>query len=40
VTEAGAIDVPVVLGETFAEAEGARVEILTGIREGDRIVLP
>ena len=39
-TEAGEIDVPVVLGETFADAEGARVEILTGIREGDRIVLP
>jgi hypothetical protein len=39
-TEADEIDVPVILGETFTEAEGARVEILTGIHEGDRIVLP
>ena len=40
VTEAGAMDVAVVLGETFAGGDGERVEILTGIREGDRIVLP
>jgi RND family efflux transporter MFP subunit len=39
-TEAGEMDVAVVLGETFAGGEGERVEILTGIREGDRIVLP
>ena len=40
VTDAGAIDVPVVLGETFAGDSGGRVEILSGIREGDRIILP
>jgi hypothetical protein len=39
-TEGGEVDVPVVLGETFADAAGERVEILTGIHEGDRIVLP
>ena len=36
----GALDVPVVLGETFAGDDRGRVEILTGIHEGDRIVLP
>jgi hypothetical protein len=39
-TESGEMDVAVVLGETFAGDEGERVEILTGIRKGDRIVLP
>ncbi len=39
-TDAGEIDVAVVLGETFTGDNGERVEILTGIREGDRIVLP
>lgn len=38
--DGGALDVPVVLGETFAGDNGTRVEILTGIHEGDRIVLP
>lgn len=33
----GQIDVPVVLGESFADG---RVEVLSGVREGDRIVLP
>ena len=39
-TEAGEIDVAVVLGETFGGDAGARVEILSGIREGDRIIVP
>ena len=39
-TDAGAIDVAVVLGETFAGDGGGRVEILTGLRDGDRIILP
>jgi RND family efflux transporter MFP subunit len=38
--DSGAIDVPVVLGETFSGDGDGRVEILSGIREGDRIVLP
>ena len=38
---AGAIDVAVILGETFAGDGGEpRVEILTGLRAGDRVVLP
>ncbi len=40
VTDAGEIDVPVVLGETFSGANGGRVEILTGVHDGDRVVLP
>jgi hypothetical protein len=40
VTDAGVIDLPVVLGETFAGDGGGRMEILSGIREGDRIILP
>ncbi len=39
-TDGGELDVPVVLGETFAGDNGGRVEILTGIHEGDRVVLP
>ena len=39
-TPAGEVEVAVVLGETLAGADGRRVEILTGIRDGDRIVLP
>ncbi len=39
-TEAGETDVAVVLGESVAGADGERVEVLTGVREGDRIVLP
>lgn len=39
-TDAGDLDVAVVLGEIFADGDGERVEILTGIHEGDRIVLP
>ncbi len=41
VTDAGAVDVPVVIGETFAgDQSGAQVEILTGVHEGDRVLLP
>jgi len=43
VTLAGAIgpmEVAVILGETFADATGDRVEILSGLHEGDRLVLP
>jgi RND family efflux transporter MFP subunit len=39
-TENGELDVAVVLGETFAGDDGERVEILTGIREGDRVIVP
>ena len=38
--DGGAIDVAVILGETFADNGAQRVEILTGLRDGDRIVLP
>jgi hypothetical protein len=40
VTEAGETDVAVVLGETFSDERGDFVEVLTGLRAGDRIVLP
>jgi len=39
-TDVGEFDVAVVLGETFAGSDGARVEILTGIRAGDRVIVP
>ncbi|GAB1716790.1 MAG: membrane protein [Nitrobacter sp.] len=38
--DAGSMDVAVILGETFADNGAERVEILTGLRDGDRIVLP
>lgn len=38
--DGGAMDVAVILGETFAENGAPRVEILTGLHNGDRIVLP
>jgi hypothetical protein len=34
------MDVAVILGETFEDDGQERVEILTGLRDGDRIVLP
>jgi RND family efflux transporter MFP subunit len=40
VTGGGAMDVAVILGEAFADNGAERVEILTGLRDGDRIVLP
>ncbi|MGD9844797.1 MAG: efflux RND transporter periplasmic adaptor subunit [Variibacter sp.] len=40
VTDGGAMDVAVILGEAFTDNGAARVEILTGLRDGDRIVLP
>jgi RND family efflux transporter MFP subunit len=36
----GEMDVAVILGETFEVAGEGRVEILTGLHEGDRVVLP
>ena len=39
-TPDGEMDVAVVLGETFEDAGEGRVEVLTGLRDGDRIVLP
>lgn len=39
-TAAGGSDVAVILGETFAEGGATRVEILSGLRAGDRVVLP
>ncbi|MBN8966490.1 MAG: HlyD family efflux transporter periplasmic adaptor subunit, partial [Rhizobiales bacterium] len=39
-TDAGAMDVAVILGETFVDNGNGRVEILTGLRNGDRVVLP
>lgn len=37
---AAAIDVPVIIGETFESAEGPRVEILSGLNAGDRVLVP
>lgn len=36
----GVLDVAVVLGETFAQGDTQRVEVLTGLQEGDRVELP
>lgn len=36
----GPLDVAVVLGETFLGDRGAQVEILTGLRDGDHVLLP
>lgn len=34
------LDVAVILGEAFQAEEGPRIEILTGLKDGDRIILP
>ncbi len=39
-TDAGEVEVAVILGETYADDGNARVEILTGIHEGDKVVVP
>ena len=36
----GPMDVAVILGETFESQSGTLVEILTGLKDGDRIMLP
>jgi RND family efflux transporter MFP subunit len=38
--EEGELDVAVILGETVSTGDGAMVEVLTGLNDGDRIVLP
>lgn len=38
--DGGEMDVAVILGETFAGADGAQVEVLSGLDDGDRVVLP
>lgn len=37
---AGVVDVAVILGEAFGDNGEKRVEILTGLRDGDRVLLP
>jgi RND family efflux transporter MFP subunit len=39
-TPDGPLDVAVILGETFPDDSEPRVEILTGLRDGDRVLLP
>ena len=39
-TPGGPLDVAVILGETFRDGDQPRVEVLTGLRDGDRVVLP
>jgi RND family efflux transporter MFP subunit len=36
----GSLEVAVILGETIQTAEGPRVEVLTGLRDGDRVAMP
>lgn len=36
-TDTGAREIAVILGETLQTAEGPRVEVLTGLRDGDRV---
>ncbi len=40
VSDAGPMDVAVITGESFETGAGARVEILSGLRDGDRVVTP
>ena len=40
VSAAGPMDVAVVTGESFETGNGPRVEILSGLRDGDRVVTP
>lgn len=39
-TASGSLDIPVITGEAFDTAEGPRLEILSGLRDGDTLVLP
>lgn len=39
-TADGEVDVPVIAGETFETPAGPRVEILSGLAAGDKVVLP
>lgn len=40
-TPQGEQDVAVILGETFADkGDGTQVEVLTGLRDGDRVIMP
>lgn len=39
-TPDGPLDVAVILGETFQKDDRPRVEILTGLRNGDRVIMP
>jgi RND family efflux transporter MFP subunit len=39
-TANGQLDVAVVLGERFEDAGQARIEVLTGLTDGDKVVLP
>jgi len=39
-TEDGPIEIAVILGETFEGEEGERVEILSGLRAGDKVLVP
>ena len=39
-TANGPLDVAVVLGERFDDAGQARIEVLTGLVDGDKVVLP
>ncbi len=41
-TDGGEADVAVVLGETFMDpdGDGASVEVLSGLRDGDRVLVP
>lgn len=38
-TAQGTLEVAVILGETIPTDEGPRIEVLTGLREGDRLVM-
>jgi hypothetical protein len=36
----GGMDIAVILGEIFIDRGATRVEVLSGLAEGDRVVLP
>jgi len=39
-TDGGPVEVAVILGEAIHTEDGPRIEVLTGLRDGDRIVMP
>lgn len=38
-TESGSREIAVILGESISTADGPRVEVLTGLRDGDRVIM-
>jgi len=39
-TDSGPLEIAVILGETVRTPDGERIEVLTGLRQGDRVIVP